>query len=526
MDKTIKINLAGTLFNIEEDAYYMLRDYLQAINNRFHNIQGGNETIEDIESRISEIFQSQKITAGVISKPDVEAMIKILGKPEDFEVPGNQSNTVFTGPIKRRLYRNPDDSVFSGVCGGIGAYLNSDPVWIRIAFIIFSLFFGIGFFVYLALWIAIPNARSEYQKRELYGENYHRLNAAGIGTNISGGPGGAINEIFGAIGKFFYIVFRIIMIFFGVTFVALGFSALLVVFLAFFFKNPEFISMGSMNSNLFFMHDFLNFIVDPSISMWIIVLSFIALLLPLCAFVYWGIKMIFWFRVRDGVISLVLFITWVASLIALTVILVNAGVSFSKYGESTSQEILQNKRDTLFIMTGRKVEDLHTKKEFKIPENQYSMFISDPESRLCIRPRLRLSVTDEKTIKIEIRKKSMAVSRIDAVKKAESLIYDYRISRDTLYLDEYFTLSEGRKWSAEMIEVGLYIPEKTTLYFDNTCENLFPDRIRLNRVDKNMEYMSDIDNDTQPWQIGGRYWILSREGLVKASLLTEGKSTK
>ena len=60
MDKTININIAGTLFQIDEDAFSILRDYLQAINTRFRNVQGGNETIEDIESRISEIFQSQK----------------------------------------------------------------------------------------------------------------------------------------------------------------------------------------------------------------------------------------------------------------------------------------------------------------------------------------------------------------------------------------------------------------------------------------------------------------------------------
>ena len=75
MDKTININIAGTLFQIDEEAFRILRDYLQAINNRFRNVQGGNETIEDIESRIAEIFQSQKGLAGVITKENVEAMI-------------------------------------------------------------------------------------------------------------------------------------------------------------------------------------------------------------------------------------------------------------------------------------------------------------------------------------------------------------------------------------------------------------------------------------------------------------------
>ena len=85
MDKTININLGGTLFQIDEEAFRILRDYLQAINNRFANVQGGHETIDDIEARIAEIFLSQKGLAGVIIKENVEAMISVIGKPEDFD---------------------------------------------------------------------------------------------------------------------------------------------------------------------------------------------------------------------------------------------------------------------------------------------------------------------------------------------------------------------------------------------------------------------------------------------------------
>ena len=86
MDKTININIGGTLFQIDEDAYRILRDYLQAINNRFRNIQGGNETIEDIESRIAEIFRFAKgFGRSYYQLENVEAMISIIGKPEDFD---------------------------------------------------------------------------------------------------------------------------------------------------------------------------------------------------------------------------------------------------------------------------------------------------------------------------------------------------------------------------------------------------------------------------------------------------------
>jgi len=159
MDKTININIAGTLFKIDEEAYRILRDYLQAINNRFRNVQGGNETIEDIESRIAEIFDSQKGLAGVISRENIESMISIIGNPEDFDSSGEAVPPPVYGFQKKRMYRNPDDSIISGVCGGIGAYLNTDPVLFRILFALLA-FSGVGFFIYIALWIALPEANT------------------------------------------------------------------------------------------------------------------------------------------------------------------------------------------------------------------------------------------------------------------------------------------------------------------------------------------------------------------------------
>src|SRR5450759_3346103 len=216
MDKTININITGILFQIDDEAFRILRDYLQEINNRFKNVQGGHETIEDIETRIAEIFQSQNGLAGTVSKENVEAMISIIGKPEDFD----HSDVVTDPPVysskKKRMYRNPDDSIISGVCGGIGAYLNNDPVLFRILFVLFAMFFGVGFFVYIALWIALPSAHTDAQKREMYGDAYHSArsqNRQPDGISDTSAPlynqgyyktskvGNAFNEIFRAIGR-------------------------------------------------------------------------------------------------------------------------------------------------------------------------------------------------------------------------------------------------------------------------------------------------------------------------------------
>lgn len=56
-----------------------------------------------------------------------------------------------------RLYRLKTDKVIGGVSGGLGDYLNIDPVIIRVLFVLLFLFGGSGVLVYIILWIAIPS---------------------------------------------------------------------------------------------------------------------------------------------------------------------------------------------------------------------------------------------------------------------------------------------------------------------------------------------------------------------------------
>jgi phage shock protein C len=55
-----------------------------------------------------------------------------------------------------RLYRSYKNSVIGGVCGGIGDYLNTDPILFRVLFVVAFLVGGSGFLVYIILWIIIP----------------------------------------------------------------------------------------------------------------------------------------------------------------------------------------------------------------------------------------------------------------------------------------------------------------------------------------------------------------------------------
>lgn len=57
----------------------------------------------------------------------------------------------------RRVYRSREDRVIGGVAGGLGDYLDVDPVLVRISFVALA-FAGVGVLGYLICWIAIPEA--------------------------------------------------------------------------------------------------------------------------------------------------------------------------------------------------------------------------------------------------------------------------------------------------------------------------------------------------------------------------------
>jgi len=175
MNKTININLASTFFHIDETAYQLLNSYLKKLEKAFQKTQGNEEILRDIEVRIAELFQEKKQNKEqVISLEDVESVIKILGQPEDFITDTDEDFKETTNDRQnpnRKLYRDPDDKYIGGVASGLGYFFGIDTSWIRIFWLVFSLFSGGTFFlIYLVLWIVIPEAKSTAEKLKMKGE--------------------------------------------------------------------------------------------------------------------------------------------------------------------------------------------------------------------------------------------------------------------------------------------------------------------------------------------------------------------
>lgn len=70
----------------------------------------------------------------------------------------------------KKLFRSTDDRVLGGVSGGIASYFGTDPVVVRVLFVISIFLGGAGLLVYLILWIITPEAKSLTEKMQMQGE--------------------------------------------------------------------------------------------------------------------------------------------------------------------------------------------------------------------------------------------------------------------------------------------------------------------------------------------------------------------
>lgn len=172
MKLTVSINLGGYSFNIDEDAYAELKMYLKNLEHHFAGEESSSEILSDIETRMAELFRT-KLTSykQVINNEDVKQVISVLGTPEDIsDNEGTSSREKFSSPGYHRMYRDPDHRIIGGVCSGMGAYWNIEPLVVRIIFLALLLAGGIGAMIYLILYIVLPEAKTTAQKIEMKGE--------------------------------------------------------------------------------------------------------------------------------------------------------------------------------------------------------------------------------------------------------------------------------------------------------------------------------------------------------------------
>lgn len=172
MENTVNVSLGGYSFTLDAEAYQYMREYLSRLQSMLGRSADAKEIYDSVEERLAELLGSRSQEGRAHSLGDVQWATGQMGAPEDFAegVEEREAEAAPRGYIRRRLYRDGEGRVVSGVCSGI-ALRYGLPVWaVRLLFVLFGLYYGVGVLLYFILSLTVPLAITPPQKLEMRGE--------------------------------------------------------------------------------------------------------------------------------------------------------------------------------------------------------------------------------------------------------------------------------------------------------------------------------------------------------------------
>lgn len=515
MKKTTNIHLSGIIFNIEEDAYEKLSHYLKSIETHFSNHTGKKEILEDIENRIAEILSSKVSNyKQVVTLEDVNEVIQTLGEVDQFETESGQSEKQeYSTTIKKRFYRNPDDKIIGGVCGGIAAYFDIDPLWIRLAWAIAFFVFGTGLFVYILLWIIIPEAQTPSQKLEMRGEQINLSNISkGITEDLNQLKNKASNEfsnlssnkfiaffqsLFSEVLQFIIKIIKwsakalAIFVFFICLFI------LVVLLASIFGETSVYISTQVFNASLmtsqFFDTTFQYIAFKIAI--------FLILVVPILYLLSLLIKLLFNIKKNFKYISFTALVLWISGWFIFVPIIIQIVDRYSEKSYSKSaiaKYIIPNK--TIYIKMNETYEDVNMdEKNFKIKLSNVFYYSSDASSKNIGYPSVILRKSKDDSLRINIIHSALAETPKQAKKYAQNIQYSFSINDSIIELNPFFNIPKEDQFHFQRVKLIIEIPSNRYVYLSKNMKHFLID------TENNL----NLDED----EIVGNKWLMGIDQL-------------
>ncbi len=324
MKKTFTINLNHLVYNIDEDAYEVLKQYLLEVEEQLFEDER-KEVMGDIETRVSELFEERLLRGKqVINLADVEEIIAILGKPNayneqqetDAEETATSEKTKKKTKATKKLYRDVDNRMLGGVAAGIAVYLGWDVVWIRLILILLVLFvWGTLIPIYFVLWLIVPGAKTVSQKLEMQGEN---VTAERIKEEFQNVKDYVESEDFKEstmsigqrLGEVFLVLVKVFASFIGIIIGIVGFSLLIALLLSF--------TVWLFNPELFveFIPDYFNYPTYKAIIL--VISSLLIVFIPIFSLLVWAFRSITGSKSKSSAWGWVIAVIWFIAILLFT----------------------------------------------------------------------------------------------------------------------------------------------------------------------------------------------------------------
>lgn len=483
MKKTVNINIGGIAFNIDEDAYLKLHEYLETINQKLGNTDAAKEVIQDIEARLAELFSVNKTSEKeVVNIEDVNAAIAAMGKPEDIVGESETANTNSTNDTQatvkstsrftRKLYRNSDDKKIGGVISGISAYLGiEDTIWLRLialAFLFFSL--GTTALIYIILWIIIPEAVTTTQKLEMKGEPVTL-------DNIKKEVSDAANRI-NDWNKKESAGEKLIGLVLGIGKIIAKLVALLVVIVVLFMligviaASVGLLSVASLPP----IQKIADVYADSStMAILGIVGGILVVLTPLLAVLYGGIRVLVGSAGSKPKLKWVFSGGFILGLIFLAISFISIGINFRSSSSAKQQyALLQPAGNHLFVQLADSSGVVFEDNDENYDGNFFwNGEVAETKTGFKVgRPHLKLMPSKDSTFYIEKVVTSKGRTKSIALANAEAVNYNFTQVDTILNLNTYAEILKGNKWRNQNVNINLAIPEGKTVRFSDNIDFL------------------------------------------------------
>lgn len=517
MNKTIIININGIVFHIEEEAYDVLRSYMVDVKRHFGNTADSHEIVGDIENRIAEMF-SERLVSGskeVITMADVQEVITQMGRVDDFESSaaadgdGIYGDGSFSGyrTASRKLMRDPEDRIVGGVCSGLGHYVGMESKWVRLIMVLLAVFGGIGFPLYIVLWIVMPLALTRADRMAMRGEpvtlqNFKRSfeeEMEGLRTNFSGAGANVwkgVNSAGNVLKKIIVVVAKIIGVLIIIGLCG-GLVTLLVAVVA---------SFGFLGSNTD-MEMFPMDMIAPEYRTALLVGSLAAVIIPMLALVGLIVRILFNKVMIGRYTGFTLLALW---LVVVGMVIV--------YGTRTASDF----REQSTIMEETKLESMPA---FHLRQNDISVIWleGDNSDRLQAiqkgvtnrnfntrgshnRPSIRIARIDSLETPYVTKEYTARGQTYDvAAQRAGNIHYSIRQDSTVLVFDSHFTLDAGELNRDQNVRVILHLPIGTSLTIDRELERHIRD-LPFRQCGDNLSSSGGRADRTE--------WIMTNTGLV------------
>ena len=512
MKKTVNINLGGIIFHIDEDAFEQLKAYLSRIKAHYNEEEGCEEIASDIEARIAELLQEKSIQ--IISTSDVDTIISTMGEPERYEEDEETTEEDTESPYtnkktKRRIYRDKDNEVVGGVCSGIAAYFDIDPVIIRLLALI-GMFAGGGILVYLILWAIIPEAKTTAQKLQMKGE---KVNAENIKKTIqkefdslkstvenldTEGQKNKARNIFKKIISFFLniigYIFKFIGKFIGIILLIMGVSLCFMIVANLFGTSTNFIQINGNNIHPLNLNQYFPLLFNGTKLSGLSIIGMVLFIgIPVIQIIWLAIRILFSVPKQSTTTRTIMASFWTLGVIILFYVGSTTASNFQSESYNSRTIEIESSSDTLNI-------DLTDNDYFNTHQRSTSYHF-DEELESLLTTDVSLDIKKSKSDKFELKIKKIAdgESQKQAKINAGQIDYDYFIEENNLSFNNYFAIAKGEAFRFQAVELVLYVPEGKTVYLDNSVKY----------------FTSNVENSTDTYDehMVNYHWVMSKNQL-------------